>query len=102
MTKRTLAAMTLLLTALAAWAAEPAVRISDNRIIQARTDTSAIWLSDLVGLKEVKRNDMREVAHVYNYGANFDGSILGTYDGSEVDACGNVTQAGAAQPQACP
>lgn len=78
------------------------VRIADNRIIQGRTDTSAIWLSDVVGLKEVKRNDMREVAHAYVYGANFDGSIPGTYDGSEVDACGNVTLAGAAQPQACP
>jgi hypothetical protein len=78
------------------------VRVSDNRIIQGRTDTSAIWLSNIVGLKEVMRNDMREVAYAYNYGANFDGSIAGVYDGSEVDACGNATKAGLAQPQPCP
>ena len=78
------------------------VRVNDNRIIQARTDTSALWLSAIEGVKEVKRNDMREVAYAYNYGASSDGSDPGQYDGAQVDACGNVTLSGANQPQPCP
>jgi hypothetical protein len=78
------------------------VRVNDNMIIQARTDTSAIWMSDLNGFKEVKRNDMREVAYAYNYGGSYDGSESGEYDGSQVDGCGNITLSGANQPHPCP
>ena len=59
-------------------------------------------LAAIEGAKEVKRNDMREVAYAYNYGATYDGTDLGQYDGPQVDACGNATLAGANQPQPCP
>ncbi len=77
------------------------MRINDNRIIQTGyTDTGAMWLRDLSGIKEVKRNDAREVMHVYNYGGSWDGSTVGTYDGPEVTACGNTAAGGKQHP--CP
>ncbi len=67
--------------------------VTNNRIIQSRTDTGAVAFFNATGVLNVSNNDMREINFVY--------SRDGVEHGPGVTSCGNTTLAGPNQPVAC-